>query len=105
MSTISVAQEAEAQQNFNLFAAAAAAGLGFPALILSLYGAQDFLPLSSVDHALRALAPVGVTALVAVIVVLYRMPRRARPRHYVFGVAVVFGLLGVLWVAGALAPG
>jgi hypothetical protein len=104
MSTISVAQDAEAQQNFNLFAAAAAAGLGLPALILSLYGAQTFLPFSSFDRAVRALLPVGLTTLVAVMIVLYRMPWRARFRHYLGGFVLVVSLLGVLWVAGALAP-
>jgi hypothetical protein len=104
MSTISVAQDAEAQQNFNLFAAAAAAGLGLPALILSLYGAETVLPLSSVDRAIRALLPVGIVALIAVLIALYRMPWRARPKHYLGGVLLVLALGGVLWIAGALAP-
>ncbi|MEV6229516.1 hypothetical protein AB0L88_16780 [Saccharopolyspora shandongensis] len=104
MSTISVAQDAEAQQNFNLFAAAAAAGLGLPALILSFYGAQTYLPLTSFDRAARALLPVGLTALVAVMIVLRQMPWRARFRHYAGGFTLVVCVLGVLWVAGALAP-
>ncbi|TDC92638.1 hypothetical protein E1161_13070 [Saccharopolyspora aridisoli] len=104
LSTVSVAQDAEAQQNFNLFAAATAAGLGLPALILSFYGAQSFLPLNTVDRAWRALIPIGVTTLVAVVIALYRMPRRARPTHYVVGALFVVALVGVLGVAGALAP-
>ncbi|GGS58299.1 hypothetical protein [Actinokineospora fastidiosa] len=105
MSTFAVAQDGEAQQRFNMIAAAAAAGLGLPALILSLYGADAFLPLTNLDHAWRALLPIAVTTLCAVTVVLRRMPGRARPRHYLFAVLLVLSLSAVLLVAGALAPG
>ncbi|RKT53895.1 hypothetical protein [Saccharothrix australiensis] len=104
MSTFAVAQDGEAQQRFNMVAAGAAAGLGLPALILSFYGADSFLPLDSFDRAWRALAPIAVTALVAVTLALRRMPGRATARHYVFAVGLVVTLIGVLFVAGALAP-
>src|SRR5438094_7258762 len=61
MSTFAVAQDGEGQQRFNLVAAVAAAGLGLPALILTLYGAQTYLPLDSVDHVWRALLPIAAT--------------------------------------------
>ncbi|MFI9818730.1 hypothetical protein [Saccharothrix variisporea] len=104
MSTFAVAQDGEAQQRFNTIAAAAAAGLGVPALILSLYGADTFLPLTSFDHAWRALVPIAVTALVAVGVVLRRIPGRTTVRQYAFGLGLVVTLVGVLFAAGALAP-
>ncbi|GLZ39578.1 hypothetical protein Acsp05_32020 [Actinokineospora sp. NBRC 105648] len=79
MSTISVAQEAEALQRFNLFATAAAAGIGLPALILAFYSAQPYLPLNSFDRTWRALTPIVITTLLAVALVLsgYRRNRVA----------------------------
>jgi hypothetical protein len=103
MSTFAVAQDGEAQQRFNMVAAAVAAGLGLPALILSLYGADSFLPFSF-DRAWRALLPIAVTALVAAAVVLRRMPGRPSARHYLVAVGLVAGLVCVLLVAGLLAP-
>jgi hypothetical protein len=103
MSTFAVAQDGEAQQRFNMVAAAAAAGLGLPALILSLYGADTFLPFSF-DRAWRALLPITLTALVAVALVLRRMPGRTSVRHYVVAVGLVAALVCVLLVAGLLAP-
>jgi hypothetical protein len=103
MSTFAVAQDGEAQQRFNMVAAAAAAGLALPALILSLYGADSFLPFSF-DRAWRALLPIAVTALVAVAVALRRMPGRATARHYLVAVGLVAALVCVLLVAGLLAP-
>lgn len=103
MSTFAVAQDGEAQQRFNMVAAAAAAGLGLPALILSLYGADAFLPFSF-DRAWRALLPITLTALVAVVLVVRRMPGRRSARHYVVAVGLVAALVCVLLVAGLLAP-
>ncbi len=105
MSTFAVAQDSEAQQRFNLFAAVAAAGLAPPALILSFYGAEPFLPLDSVDRAWRALVPIAVTVLAAVLFGLRRMPGRRGARDYLLGFGFVAALLAVLFVAGALAPG
>ncbi|GDY29389.1 hypothetical protein [Gandjariella thermophila] len=106
MSTFAVAQDGEAQQRFNLIAAVAAAGLGLPALILSLYGADSVLPLDSFDHAWRALLPIAVATLVAAVVALRRMPgRAARPRHYALAGMLVAALVTMLLLAGALAPG
>lgn len=104
MSTVAVAQDAEAQQKFNLVAASIAAGLGLPALVLALYSAQPFLPLNSFDRAWRALTPIGITALLAAFVALIRMPGRASPRHYAQALALVFTLIAVLLLAGALVP-
>ncbi|WP_208026233.1 hypothetical protein [Amycolatopsis acidicola] len=104
MSAFAVAQDAEAQERFNLLAAVVAAGLGLPALILSLYGADSFLPLNSFDHAWRALLPIGATVGVATIAAVRFLPGRARPRHYLAAVAVVLGLLAMLLFAGVFAP-
>ncbi|EHR53244.1 hypothetical protein SacmaDRAFT_5076 [Saccharomonospora marina XMU15] len=104
MSTFAVAQESEAQQRFNLLAGLAAAGLGLPALILSLYGAEPFLPLDSFDRAWRALLPIALALMVALVFTLRRVPERVKPRHYVFAFTVVVALVLLLLVAGALAP-
>lgn len=104
MSTFAVAQDGEAQQRFNTLAASAAAGLGVPALILALYGADDFLPFTA-DRAWRALAPIAVTALAAVTVALWRMPGRVSVRQYLAAVGLVVALVAILLVAGFLAPG
>jgi hypothetical protein len=104
MSTFAVAQDSEAQQKFNLIVTVAAAGLGLPALILSLYGAQAFLPMNTFDRAWRALLPIAATALVASGVALHRMPGRAGLRHYVIALLLVLTLVIVLLFAGALAP-
>lgn len=104
VSTFAVAQEGEAQQRFNMLAAAAAAGLGLPALILSLYGADDYLPFTW-DKAWRALAPIAVALSLAGAVILHRMPGRTTAKHYLTALGLIAGLLGMLLVAGLLAPG
>lgn len=104
LSTFAVAQDGEAQQKFNLIVAVVAAGLGLPALILSLYGAQSFLPLDSFDHAWRALLPIAVTTLVAFVVAVRRMPGRTGPRHYLLATVLATALVATLLFAGALAP-
>ncbi|WP_232285295.1 hypothetical protein [Saccharomonospora xinjiangensis] len=101
LSTLAVAQDGEAQQRFNLAAAAVAAGLGLPALILALYGADAVLPLDSWASAWRALLPIGGTTLLAVLLALRTMPGRANPRHYVTAVVAVLALVAILFVAGA----
>lgn len=103
MSTFAVAQDSEAQQKFNLIVTIAAAGLGLPALILSMYGAQAFLPIDSFDRAWRALLPIAATTLIAGGVALHRL-QRPRARHYVITLLLVVALLGVLLLAGALVP-
>ncbi|HUQ56135.1 hypothetical protein [Lentzea sp.] len=103
VSTFAVAQEGEAQQRFNMLAAAAAAGLGLPALILSLYGADDYLPFTW-DRAWRALAPIAGTVALAAVIILHRMPGRTTAKHYLAALGLIAGLTGVLLVAGFLAP-
>ncbi|MEY7971751.1 hypothetical protein AB8O38_07080 [Saccharomonospora xinjiangensis] len=104
LSTLAVAQDGEAQQRFNLAAAAVAAGLGLPALILALYGADAVLPLDSWASAWRALLPIGGTTLLAVLLAVRKMPGRAHPGHYATAVVAVLALVAILFVAGALAP-
>ncbi len=104
LSTLAVAQDGEAQQRFNLVAAAVAAGLGLPALILALYGADAVLPLDSWTSAWRALLPIGGTTLLAVLLALRKVPGRVSSRHYVTAVVAVLALVAILFVAGALAP-
>ncbi|GHF66216.1 hypothetical protein FHX82_005996 [Amycolatopsis bartoniae] len=103
MSAFAVAQDSEAQDRFNLMAAVVAAGLGLPALILSLYGADSYLPLSSFDHAWRALLPIAVTVGVATTAAVRFLPGLSRGRHYAAALAVAAVLVGILWFAGALA--
>ncbi|RSM72850.1 hypothetical protein DMH04_42280 [Kibdelosporangium aridum] len=104
ISAFAVAADSEAQERFNLLAAVAAAGLGLPALIISLYGADTFLPLNSFDAAWRALLPIGVTVLVVSAVGLRWLPGKPRVRHYLFALLFVLTLIGVLLFAGAFAP-
>ena len=104
VSTFAVAQEGEAQQRFNMLAAAAAAGLGLPALILSLYGADVYLPFTW-DKAWRALAPIAGVLMLAAGIILTRIPGRTTARQYLMALGLIAGLIGVLLVAGFLAPG
>ncbi|SFQ97396.1 hypothetical protein SAMN04488564_101441 [Lentzea waywayandensis] len=104
VSTFAVAQEGEAQQRFNMVAAAAAAGLGLPAVILSLYGADDYLPFTW-ESAWRALVPIIAAVTVAAGVILNRMPGRTGAKHYLTALGLITGLIGVLLLAGFLAPG
>jgi hypothetical protein len=103
VSTFAVAQEGEAQQRFNMLAAAAAAGLGLPALILSLYGADDYLPFTW-DKAWRALAPIAGALTLAAGIILHRMPGRTSAKQYLVALGLIAGLIGVLLIAGFLAP-
>jgi hypothetical protein len=104
ISALAVAADSEAQQRFNLIAAMAAAGLGLPALIISLYGADSFLPLNSFDHAWRALVPIGVTVLLVGGIGLRFFAERRGWRQYGVAALLAVGLLGVLLFAGAFAP-
>lgn len=103
VSTFAVAQEGEAQQRFNMLAAAAAAGLGLPALILSLYGADDYLPFTW-DKAWRALLPIAAALSLAAGVILHRMPGRTTAKQYLAALGLITGLIVMLLVAGLLAP-
>jgi hypothetical protein len=103
VSTFAVAQEGEAQQRFNTLAAAAAAGLGLPALILSLYGAEDYLPFTW-DRAWRALTPIAGVLTVAAGIILSRVPGRTTAKHYLVALGLIAGLVSVLLIAGFLAP-
>ncbi|MGI5501006.1 hypothetical protein [Lentzea sp. CA-135723] len=103
VSTFAVAQEGEAQQRFNTLAAAAAAGLGLPALILSLYGADDYLPFTW-DKAWRALTPIAGALTLAAAIILNRVPGRTTAKHHLIALGLITGLVGVLLVAGFLAP-
>lgn len=103
VSTFAVAQEGESQQRFNMLAAAAAAGLGLPALILSLYGADVYLPFTW-DKAWRALAPIAGVLTLAAGIILNRIPGRTTARQYLMALGLIAGLISVLLVAGFLAP-
>ncbi|OOC54870.1 MULTISPECIES: hypothetical protein [Nocardiopsis] len=104
MSTFAVAQGTEAQERFTLAVGAGAAVIGLPALVLSLYGANAYLPMDSFDRAWRLLLPVGTTALAAVTAVVAWMPGASRPRHYLVAAGTVAALLSVLLLAGVLVP-
>ncbi|WP_026123044.1 hypothetical protein [Nocardiopsis halotolerans] len=104
MSSFAVAEGAVAQERFTLAVGAGAAVIGLPALVLSLYGANPYLPLDSFDGTWRILLPIGVTALTAVFVVIRWMPGPKRPHHYLTAAGAVAALLSVLLLAGALVP-
>ena len=103
VSTFAVAQEGEAQQRFNTLAAAAAAGLGLPALILSLYGADDYLPFTW-DTAWRALTPIAGVLVLAAGIILPRLPGRGTAKNFLKALGLIAGLICVLLIAGLLAP-
>lgn len=99
-STIAVTRDARAQETFNLLAGVGAVLLGLPALVVSLYGAADVLPVYS--H-WRTLIPIGVSGLLASIVAA-RLPGRRRQRLSRFGItaAGTLVILMVLVCAGML---
>lgn len=101
--TVASAREAEAQEAFTLLSGVAALGLGLPALVLTLYGADRLLPLNSPSRAVT-LVPVALATALAAAVAVHRLPFGTRRRRVVVGVAVVLLLVGLLGVAGYLAP-
>jgi hypothetical protein len=103
-SSISSSKDADAQSRFNVLAAIASVGIGLPALVLSLYGADILLPLNTGPRQL-AFAPVAVALLFAAIIAMWQGVRLRRGKIWtVSAVGIVIVLLVLLLVAGFLAP-
>lgn len=103
-SSISSSKDADAQSRFNVLAAIASVGIGLPALVLSLYGADILLPLNTGPRQL-AFAPVAVALLFAAIIAMWQGVRLRRGKIWtVSAVGIVVVLLVLLLVAGFLAP-
>ena len=103
-SSVSSSREADAQSSFNTLAAAASLGLGLPALVLSLYGADRLVPLISVQRWI-AFAPVVVGLLLAAILAISSAPRGKTRVLWLLGATGILVAVGVLLlVAGTLAP-
>ena len=104
-SSISSAKDADAQSRFNVLAAIASVGIGLPALVLSLYGADILLPMNTGPRQL-AFAPVALALLIAALIAMWQGVRLKRGKIWTAGaVGIVLVLLALLLAAGLLAPG
>jgi len=104
-SSILSAKDADAQSRFNVLAAIASVGIGLPALVLSLYGADILLPMNTGPRQL-AFAPVALALLIAALIAMWQGVRLKRGKIWTAGaVGIVLVLLALLLAAGLLAPG
>lgn len=102
--SISNSREADAQSAFNTLAAVASLGLGIPALVLALYGADRLLPLNTEPRQL-AFIPVAAGLLFAAVIAIWRAPKGKSNKVWIFGaMGVILILLSLLVSAGLLAP-
>jgi len=102
--SVSNSREADAQAAFNTLAAAVSLGLGIPALVLALYGADRLLPLNTEPKQL-AFIPVVAGLLFAAVIAIWRAPKGKSTRIWIFGaVSIIIILLSLLVSAGLLAP-
>lgn len=99
-SSISSSREADAQTRLNTLIALLSLGIGVPALVLALYGAQLILPLDTVRQRL-AFLPVGLSLLVAAILAIVFAPKGQTRRIWISAAVAVLGVLLCL-VVGAL---
>lgn len=100
--TIASARDAQGQEAFNLVAAVATVALGVPALLLSLYGASEVLPLKFDSAGLRVSVPLVVSALIAVVLAVGLPARYARRRRLLYAAVAVVLIVGLLLVSGTL---
>jgi len=102
--SVSSSREADAQTSFNTLAAVASLGLGIPALVLALYGADRLLPLDTLPRQV-AFLPVAAGLVFATVLAMRRSPRGEHRRVWIVGAAAALtALLGLLVIAGVLAP-
>ncbi|TFB67985.1 hypothetical protein [Cryobacterium sp. Hz9] len=102
---VSSSREADAQTNFNTLAAVASFGLGIPALVLALYGADRLLPLDTLPRQF-AFLPVAAGLVFAAILAVMRSPTGKRRRVWLLGAAsALISALALLIVAGMILPG
>ncbi|MUK01313.1 hypothetical protein GM708_04840 [Vibrio cholerae] len=102
-SSISNAWEAEAQSRFNVLIAVISVGLGVPALVLALYGAELLLPLNTAPRQL-AFLPVAAGLMVAALIAILKAPRGRHRSIWRLGAGVIVIVLVLLVVAGIFAP-
>lgn len=102
--SISNSREADAQSAFNTLAAVASLGLGIPALVLALYGADRLLPLNTEPRQL-AFIPVAAGLFFAAVIAIWRAPKGKSSRVWIIAaMGIIVILLGLLVAAGLLAP-
>jgi hypothetical protein len=102
--SVSNSREADSQAAFNTLAAVASLGLGIPALVLALYGADRLLPLDTEPRQL-AFLPVAAGLLLAAVIAISRAPKGKSSRIWIFGaIGIIMVLLSLLVTAGLLAP-
>lgn len=102
--SVSNSREADSQSAFNTLAAVASLGLGIPALVLALYGADRLLPLNTEPRQL-AFIPVAAGLLFAAVIAIWRAPKGKSSRIWIFGaIGIILILLSLLVAAGLLAP-
>lgn len=102
--SVSNSREADSQSAFNTLAAVASLGLGIPALVLALYGADRLLPLNTEPRQL-AFIPVAAGLLFAAIIAIWRAPKGKSSRIWIVGaIGIIIVLLSLLVAAGLLAP-
>lgn len=102
--SVSNSREADSQSAFNTLAAVASLGLGIPALVLALYGADRLLPLNTEPRQL-AFIPVAAGLLFAAVIAIWRAPKGKSSRIWIFGaIGIIIILLSLLVAAGLLAP-
>ncbi|WP_124706581.1 hypothetical protein [Gordonia insulae] len=99
-SSISSSREADAQTRLNTLVALLSLGIGVPALVLALYGAQLILPLDTMRQRL-AFLPIGLSLLVAAILAIVFAPKGQTRRIWIAAAVAVLGVLLCL-VVGAL---
>lgn len=102
--SVSNSREADGQSAFNTLAAVVSLGLGIPALVLALYGADRLLPLNTQPRQL-AFIPVAIGLLLAAVIAIWRAPKgRSGWIWLVAAIGIIVFLLSLLVVAGLLAP-
>ena len=102
--SVSNSREADSQAAFNTLAAVASLGLGIPALVLALYGADRLLPLNTQPRQL-AFIPVAIGLVLAAVIAIWRAPKgKSGWIWIVAAIGIIALLLSLLVVAGLLAP-
>jgi hypothetical protein len=102
--TIAVSRDADAQEHFNVIAAVAAIGLGLPALVLSLYGADSYLPLHSLRQFALLIPVVLAGGLAAFVGALARRRKGKAFSAELIGAFLIVAIAVTLLVAGVIAP-
>ncbi|MFC0315109.1 hypothetical protein ACFQNE_08535 [Gordonia phosphorivorans] len=103
-SSTAESREADAQTRLNQLVALLSIGLGVPALVLALYGAQVLLPLENWRQWV-AFAPVALSLLVAAVLAIIRAPAgKTSSLWKIAGWAVIAILVALIIGAVAVVP-